>query len=431
MSSGATAFSAGGSSPASAPFHVTSAGALAATGAVISGNITATGGTLQTLDVSGALTITGSGVFRSGATTGARIELDSSGLYQYGSSGTGTPRARLLATGAGALGISTSYSAGVINWTTAGALTLGGFTVTDSLLASGTGGSYVTVSSGATAFSAGGATPSSAPFRVTNAGAVTATTISASALTITGNATFSGGTLALPNGGSISSSVLDINGSGGSPGTFSNMNLDGTTTIASGGKIIDTEGSYWDSTGIVLVSAGSFGDAIRWQTSGADKGSIYTSGNGIIVRGGSGGATDGILSIFPTVATLSVSNDSSYARVDSSGTNRFEVVTGSTIRLAISSAGNVTLTNKLYPGDSATQAAVYLASGGTHMDVRLSDSAGSSGFRVLDSAGSVVWLVNSDGQMALPGSDTSALGAYYGRVPVAFNGGTKYIALYS
>lgn len=410
---------------AATKFRVTPAGVLNATSAVISGAITATSGTLQDLSVSGALTITGSGVFRSGATTGARVEMDSSGFYQYGSSGTGTPRARLLATGAGALGISTSYSSGVINWTTAGALTLGGFTVTDSLLASGTGGSYVTVSSGATAFSAGGATPSTAPFRVTNAGAVTATTISASALTITGNATFSGGTLALPNGGSISSATLDINGSGAGAGTMANMRLDGVTTIGTGGSIVDSNGSTWDENGITLASTGTFGDAIVWETSGVAKASIYTGASSLQLEFNSGTPKAG-LQITASAVTLSTASFAA-ALVLSNSTGLSYATASRTAYLADSN-GDMRAYRHMMPGN---QTSVHMTSAGTHMDIKLSDAAGSSGFRILDSSGSVVWLVNSDGQMSLPGSDLTAVGSLYGRVPVAFNGGTKYIALYN
>ena len=345
---------------AATKFRVTPAGVMSATGVTVSGAITATSGELQTLSVTGALTISSAGVFRSGPTTGSRVELDSSGLYQYGSSGTGTPRARLLATGAGALGISTAYSSGVIQWTTAGALTLAGWTVTSDSLTSTAGGGSVAVSSGSTAFSAGGGA-----FTVTASGAVTASSLSAATLTITGNATFSGGTLALPNGGSISSSSLDINGSGGgSPGTMSNMNLDGTTTIVSGGKVIDGDGSFWDQTGITLVSSGSYGDVIKWMQSGTNRGSIYSTTNGMIVAGGSGTANDGFLTLTATQCTLQAGGSS--GRILTFDTSGLSFLKNSVTVLQTDSNNYFYTASRIYPGNASIQSTAYLAWNGSN-----------------------------------------------------------------
>ena len=331
----------GASTFASAPFRVTPGGAVTATSASITGAITATSGSLQTLSVDGTLTMGASGLFRTGSST-TRAEMDNTGFYLYQA---GSTRLPLLATGAGALGINATYPSGVIAWTAAGALTVGGFTVTDTLLSSGTGGSFVTMSSGSTAFSAGGGTPSSAPFRVTSGGALTSATltgaITASSLSITGTASFSGGTLTLPNGGSITSTTVDINGSGGgSPGTMSNLNIDGTITLATGGKIIDADGSFWDQSGIVLVSSGSYGDAIRWRTSGSDKGTIYTNASTMIVAQGASGAIGASLSLGSTDWQL--------------------VDTGTTGGLK-SSSGNIQTNGRFYPGLSGSyQSPQYL-----------------------------------------------------------------------
>ena len=135
---------------------------------------------------------------------------------------------------------------------------------------------------GSTAFYAGSATPSTAPFHVTTAGVLSASGatisgsstfsgslsgatgtfsggITASSLSITGTASFSGGSMTLPNGGSITSSTVDLN-----QGTIAGMTVDGTLTVssASGGKV-------------VLNSGGSFGDVIKFQNAGTDKASIY------------------------------------------------------------------------------------------------------------------------------------------------------------
>lgn len=272
----------GASTFASAPFRVTPGGAVTATSANITGAITATSGSLQTLSVDGTLTMGASGLFRTGSSS-TRAEMDNTGFYLYR---TGSKRLQLLADGSGALGINATYPSGVIAWTTAGALTLGGFTVTDSLLSSGTGGSFVTMSSGATAFSAGGATPASAPFRVTSGGALTATSatltgaITASSLTITGTANFSGGSLTLPSGGTITSSTMDMNS-----GTMAGLTIDGTLTIATAGKILlnsagrieDADGSYWDQDGIVFINGGVQGDYLIWRYSSWSANRPYTS----------------------------------------------------------------------------------------------------------------------------------------------------------
>jgi hypothetical protein len=357
---------------ASTKFRVSPAGALQATSATISGAITATSGELQTLSVTGGLTISSGGVFRSGPTSGSRTEMDSTGFYQYGASGTGTPRARLLATGAGALGISTTYSSGVIQWDTAGALTLAGFSVTNTTISSGTGGSYVTMSSGSTAFSAGGATPGSAPFNVSNTGALTATSVTisgavtASSLTITGTASFSGGTMTLPNGGSITSSAVNINGnSGGSNGNIDNMNvanltIDGTLTLnGASAKIIDQDGSYWDQSGLVLVSSGSYGDVIKWRQSGTDRGSIYSTTNGMIVAGGSGTSSDGFLTLTATQCTLQAGGAS--GRILTFDSTTLSYIKNSVTVLQADTNNYFYTASRFYPGNTSIQSTAYLA----------------------------------------------------------------------
>lgn len=86
--------------------------------------------------------------------------------------------------------------------------TIGGWTIGATALTSGSGATTVGLDSGGTnpAIYAGSTTPASAPFRVTNAGAVTASNatitgaITASALTVTsGNITMSGSTDILMN----------------------------------------------------------------------------------------------------------------------------------------------------------------------------------------------------------------------------------------
>lgn len=423
---------------AATKFRVSPTGALQATSATISGAITATSGELQSLSVTGALTMGSGGIVRSSSTT-TRVEMDNTGLYGYNA---GTARFQLLNNGSGWLGASTTLA-----WTNGGVLTLAGFTATSSLLSSGSGGSYVTMSSGATAFSAGGATPASAPFNVSSAGA-----LKASSLVITGTATFSGGSLTLPNGGTISSSTVDVNS-----GTLDNLTVDGVITIGSGGSIVDADGSSWSQTGLTLISPASQGDTILWKYSGWSANRPYgtisaasssTSNTQYVEsyygNGSSPTLTGSILSLHAEsnigIAQLIASGNGG---VSSSRVQLYDHATAANSYMMFEVRGRevgqfdytnrtLSLNGYLHPGDgTAQQTTTSIRSAGTHLDMHLSDTAGSSGFRVLDSGGTVVWLVNSDGQMSLPGSDLSAAGTYYGRVPVAFNGGTKYIHLFN
>lgn len=103
----------GNATAASATFRVTKGGALTASSAVISGSITATAG-----EISGNLLVTGT--LQSSASANTGYKLSSTGLRTWNSSNTQT--AQILADGSGWLGASTTFA-----WTTAGALTLGGF----------------------------------------------------------------------------------------------------------------------------------------------------------------------------------------------------------------------------------------------------------------------------------------------------------------
>ncbi len=104
---------------ASAPFRVTPAGVLNATGAIISGSFSATGGT-----ISGDLIVSGS---LSNSATPARWVLSAAGLKTYNASAAQT--SQILNDGSGWLG-----SSGVFSWTTAGVVSLNGSAVVDGSL---------------------------------------------------------------------------------------------------------------------------------------------------------------------------------------------------------------------------------------------------------------------------------------------------------
>ncbi|MCZ7575746.1 MAG: hypothetical protein M5U18_01230 [Dehalococcoidia bacterium] len=206
-SSGSVRIWSGSETPSAAPFQVSSAGVLTATGATI----------------------------KSGAGN-ARAELTAvNGVSVYDSGG--TVRGRLSTDGSGFLGSTNGLSTGAaVRWTSAGAATI-------------------------------------------NADAITTGTINAGTITVSNlNAT------------NLTTGTLGNGGSGIGLGGTNGLSISGNLTLASGGKIIDADGSYWDQNGIVLKSGGVFGDSIKWQVSGVDKGSIYASVNDVVLNFPSGGS---------------------------------------------------------------------------------------------------------------------------------------------
>ncbi|MCZ7575960.1 MAG: hypothetical protein M5U18_02450 [Dehalococcoidia bacterium] len=180
----------------------------------------------------GVLTATGATI-KSGAGN-ARAELTAvNGVSVYDSGG--TVRGRLSTDGSGFLGSTNGLSTGAaVRWTSAGAATI-------------------------------------------NADAITTGTINAGTITVSNlNAT------------NLTTGTLGNGGSGIGLGGTNGLSISGNLTLASGGKIIDADGSYWDQNGIVLKSGGVFGDSIKWQVSGVDKGSIYASVNDVVLNFPSG-----------------------------------------------------------------------------------------------------------------------------------------------
>jgi len=189
---------AGSATPGFAPFQVTANGALTATNANIEGFITATGGIFT-----GVLTIGTNGEIRQGTGT---LGSNFTGLRVWASSGVGKiagynnntiqwqadTDGRLYAGGTAVKLDSTGIVA------TAGQI--GGWTLGATSLTAGSGSSSVGVTTGSIAFYAGNATASSAPFRVTNAGALTSTSGAIGGWTI-GSTTISSSTLTIDSSG--------------------------------------------------------------------------------------------------------------------------------------------------------------------------------------------------------------------------------------
>lgn len=183
------------------------------------------------LTANGTITVNSTGSIAIGKTSYAD---DSTGGMWVGYSG-GTYKLNL-----GNSTYSVKWDGSALNITgniTATTGTIGGWTIGATDLTSDAGATGM-ASSGGYRIWVGNATPGSAPFRVTNAGVLTASGatitggITASSLTITGTATFSGGSMTLPNGGSITSSAMDLN-----QGTLANLTVDGDITVGTGGKI--------------------------------------------------------------------------------------------------------------------------------------------------------------------------------------------------
>lgn len=177
-------FWAGSETASSAPFRVTKAGALTATSATITGSITSTSGTI------------GGWTIGANSLTGGNATLASSGNLTLGTSNDVIRLSADDSTYRIWAGNATAASA-PFSVTKAGALKstsgeIGGFTIGASTLTAGVTTTTVGISTGATtsnvAFYAGSATATSAPFRVTNAGALTSTSGSIGGFTITSTA---------------------------------------------------------------------------------------------------------------------------------------------------------------------------------------------------------------------------------------------------
>ena len=302
--------------------------------------------------------------------------------------------------------------------------TIGGFSI---------GATDLTTDAGATGFASSGghrlwvgnATPGSAPFRVTNAGVLTASGatitggITASSLTITGTATFSGGSMTLPNGGSITSSAMDLN-----QGTLANLTVDGDITVGTGGKIKFGSGAadYLDN------------NTLHFEVSSSETGKIEflnsTNGprNHILASAGS------------TFANLlhrsySPSFPNRIAQIYTQSGDNSTVGNSINLEVGDGTTGNVLVLSMNY-SPSTGLGSVILKNGkggsGSDVIVRLGGSSGSEQFKVQDSGLNPVFGVNSDGDLVRPiANDATALGAYYGRVPIYINGTLKYLGVYS
>lgn len=352
----------GAAAVGSAPFKVTPAGAMTATGATVTGTVTA-----NTLTANSAGSIAGWTIDSAKLSQG-NTGIGNSGVYRFWSGNLGSP----------ALSNFSVDSSG--NLLAAGG-TIAGMTVDSSKLAVGNAG---VGSSGGFNFWSGNSTPSSAPFRVSTAGALTSTSA-----TVTGAVTATSGSFT----GSITTSNIDANG-----GTLAGLTVDGTLTIGSGGQISLNSGNTIIGQTQISIRTSAFGTALEFKdSSGTQRGSIYCYSSGVEYSGASGNAgfyiTSSSVLAYHLAGSISVQGSTTAAMV------------------------------------AGTTASV---TSGQHTIVQLGDAAGTYQLKINDSGGTQVFGINSDGELVRPiVNDSTALGAYFGRIPIYINGSLKYLAVYS
>lgn len=450
------AFWAGSVVPTSAEFYVTTAGDLVATSVDIRGDIWAETGRLDNLDIRGQLTLGPSGVIATSGTTGwnsgtglyydyntgaPRFSLGntsaSAGLAWSTGSGlevkgtitatSGSFSGDVVITGgnAGFRSGQTAYDTGTGFWLgnvggsprfsignsagnkltwngstlaitgtlTSTAGSIGGWTIDSSGLRLGSGSTTRGMDTGSTAFYAGSATPGSAPFRVSTAGALVATSatlttatisgaITATSLSITGAASFSGGSLSIAGSGTISGSTVDLN-----TGTMGGLTVDGNITVGSGGKISFGSGAadYLDNDTLHFTVTSTQQGKIRMQKAATNRHSIlYSYDDATNVY-----STLGVTTSAP-VANYNVIAFKAMVDLSSAGVANLQ---------AVNAAGSVV--TSIF-SDAVNDRVRLIAT-----DIRL------------------------EGKPYFQGSDLTAAGSYYGRVAVTFNGLTKYLHLFN
>ena len=179
--------------------------------------------------------------------------------------------------------------------TAVGGGNIGGWTIGTTQLNAGTGASYVGISAGGSeAFWAGNATAASAPFRVTAAGALTATQATITGTIRATDGFIGGATTGWIITGTQLRSALNTDGSFGDlPGKTARVLLNGSTGVVSGATL---------SGGVVIGSAFYLGA----DTNATDKllsDGTFTLGNGRLVYSG------GNLTISNTIFTLGITSD--------------------------------------------------------------------------------------------------------------------------
>jgi hypothetical protein len=375
------------------------------------------------LTISGGITAT-SGVIGGWTIGAADIHAGSGSTYtQVSSAGGSTP-----AFSAG----SATVTAAPFMVTQSGAITaisgsIGGWTIdSTSGFILGSGATTRGIAVGSTTFYAGSATPSSAPFSVTSAGALTATSATIIGTITTGNITATGGTIGgvTINATSLSSTGWTLTNAGvmtSTSGTIGGLTISSTAlTVPSGvklkfgigaldylndnllhfelsssliGKIEFKNGSEVTYTDLQVKASSTVG-----QMSLRTRGTTNRSGI-ITLNGGNTNATTNV----------------SIAAIDSTPATRSG--------LDLNAAGTLSLAT--YNTSGVAQGSLNLSLG--DQSLKLPDAGGAYSFQIQDSAGEIQFGVSSNGALIYPDADTTAAGGYNGRMPIFVNGVQKYL----
>ena len=429
------------------------------------------------LTANGTITVDSTGSIAIGKTSYAD---DSTGGMWVGYSG-GTYKLNL-----GNSTYSVKWDGSALNITgniTATTGTIGGWTIGATDLTSDAGATGM-ASSGGYRIWVGDATPANAEFRVSSAGALTATSA-----TITGAITATSGTLGTLSitgtlnmaSGSIFKSGMTAHGTGsgwwfennaGTPimaigsnsssgFSFNGTNMYlfgqaviGTIEVSTNGNIRSGASSYASGTGWILEYNGG---TPRFRVGTATSGTNYLAfdGTNIEMRGklkfGSGGNSylDGTIQHFeltgsntaviemkagaanPAIQIEGFANSTDAQSTYSATATNAGTLRAGSVFVNATAADNTTNVTVRASKAGVTQSE-FVAEGDGYAYVGLGDSAGAKNFEVRDSSGAMVLGVNSDGELIRPiTNDATALGAYYGRVPIYINGTLKYLGVYS
>lgn len=429
------------------------------------------------LTANGTITVNSTGSIAIGKTSYAD---DSTGGMWVGYSG-GTYKLNL-----GNSTYSVKWDGSALNITgniTATTGTIGGWTIGATDLTSDAGATGM-ASSGGYRIWVGDATPANAEFRVSSAGALTATSA-----TITGDITATSGTLGTLSitgtlnmaSGSIFKSGMTAHGTGsgwwfennaGTPimaigsnsssgFSFNGTNMYlfgqaviGTIEVSTNGNIRSGASSYASGTGWILEYNGG---TPRFRVGTATSGTNYLAfdGTNIEMRGklkfGSGGNSylDGTIQHFeltgsntaviemkagaanPAIQIQGFANSTDAQSTYSATATNAGTLRAGSVFVNATAADNTTNVTVRASKAGVTQSE-FVAEGDGYAYVGLGDSAGAKNFEVRDSSEAMVFGVNSDGTLIRPiTNDATALGAYYGRVPIYINGTLKYLGVYS
>jgi hypothetical protein len=385
------------SSGAAAFYSVTNAGALTATDATISGSVTATVGAI------------GGWLLTSTSLTSSNTTISSTGDITLG---TGSNVARLSSSDpvyrlwlGATTGSAAPFSVTSTGSISASAGTIGGFSLSSASLTAGTGASAVGLLPGTFPFFAGNSTASSAPFRVSSEGDVTA-----SKATITGGAISIGSFFSVVSTGATTLSSLTVSSADGTrPGVYINKSSTVGDIGVPTGQVFNvghwsgsafTERLRLDASGQMRLYDGYFAvgrssDVFRVDTSG-----LVSVGNGTSVAGdlrvygnGSSGSNGAVRIYGGTPGTTNggtISWDSANSRFNMN--NDLNIAGAFTGATTIAASSNITATGRVH-GTSGTGNGNYFTR--TWVDTNADPSGGTAPTASMMAAGDMAIFTQS------------------------------------